>query len=126
MCVNCKTNFYRNGASSYIDLKAYLICKEITVKETGKVWYNSEKRETKKVMRKAENLYHEYGNDYYKTKIRKAKQAKCNFVTAAKCTYCISQISDPQNDSSKLYCLLNGLLGKSNDENPLPIRSSVF
>ena len=63
MCVNCKTNFYRNHSSSYINQKAPLISKEITVKETGGVWYNSEIRGAKKVMRKAEKLYHKSGND---------------------------------------------------------------
>ena len=48
MCVNCKTNFYRNDASSYVDLKAPLLCKEITGKETGGVSYNSEIPEAKK------------------------------------------------------------------------------
>ena len=67
MCVNCKTNFYRNNASSYINQKAILFCKEITVKDTGGVWYNNQLREAKKNMRKAEKLYHKYGNDYYKT-----------------------------------------------------------
>ena len=48
MCVSCKTNFYRYDASTYINQKALLICKEITVKETGRVLYNGEKREAKK------------------------------------------------------------------------------
>ena len=75
-------------------------------------------------MRKAEKLHHKYGNDYYKTQIRIAKQATCNLVMAAKCTYYRPKIADCKNDSSKLYSLLKGLLGKSNDENPLPNRSS--
>ena len=65
MCVNCKTNLYRNDASSYIDLKGPLRCKEITGKETAGVWYNSEIREAKKVVRKAKKMYHKYGNEYY-------------------------------------------------------------
>ena len=48
MCVNSKTNFYRNDASSYIKQKTPLICMEITVKETGGVRYNSQIREAKK------------------------------------------------------------------------------
>ena len=47
-------------------------------------------------------------------------------VTAAKYTYYRSKIADCKIDSSKLYGLLNGLLGKSNGENPSPIRSSDF
>ena len=71
-------------------------------------------------------MCHKHGDDFYKTQFRIAKQAKCNFVTAAKCTSYRSKIADCKNDSSKLYGLLNGLLGKSNGENPLPIRSSNF
>ena len=43
-----------DDASSYINQKAPLNFKEITVKEAGGVWYNIETRETKKFMRKAE------------------------------------------------------------------------
>ena len=39
MCVTCKTIFYRNDPSSHIDLKAALICNEITVKETSEIWH---------------------------------------------------------------------------------------
>ena len=56
MCVSSKTKFYRNDASSYTNQKAPLICKKITVKETGGVWYISEIREAKKIMRKAEKI----------------------------------------------------------------------
>ena len=62
MFVNYETNFFRNNASSYINLKAPVICKEITVIEAGGVWYNSEYVK-KKTMRKAEKLYHKNGND---------------------------------------------------------------
>ena len=41
---------YRNVASSYLNQKAPIISKEITVKETGGNWYNSEICEAKKVM----------------------------------------------------------------------------
>ena len=58
MCVNCKTKIYRNDASSYIYQKAPILRKEITVKETGGNWYKSDIRKAKKVMRKAEKLYH--------------------------------------------------------------------
>ena len=77
-------------------------------------------------MREAENLYHKYGNDYYKTQLLLAKQAKNILVTAAKFTSYRSKITDCKNVSSKLYVLLNVLPGKSNGENPLPIRSSDF
>ena len=53
MCVNCITKLYRNDASSHINLKAPIISKEITVKETVGIGYNSEICEAKKVMRKA-------------------------------------------------------------------------
>ena len=52
MCVNCETNFHRNDASSCINQKPPLICKEITVRETSGVWYNGEIHETKKKLRK--------------------------------------------------------------------------
>ena len=55
MCVDCKTKIYRNVAPSYINQKAPIISKEITVKETGVNWYSSEIREAKKVLGKAEN-----------------------------------------------------------------------
>ena len=124
VCVNCKTKIYRNVASSYLNQKAPIISKEITVKETGGNWYNSDIRKAKKVMRKAEKLYHKHGNEFYKNQFRIAKQAKCNLVTAAKCNYYRQKIETCRNDSAKLYGLLNGLLGKSNGENPLPIRSN--
>ena len=56
-------------------------------------------------MIKPEKLYYKYGNDYYKTHLLIAKQAKCNLVTAAKCTYFRLKIADNKNDSSKLYDL---------------------
>ena len=64
LCVNCRTILKRNEASSYINQKVYLFGKEITIWETGGVWYNSETREAKKVMRRTEKLYDNYGNDY--------------------------------------------------------------
>ena len=88
MCVNCKIKFYRNDASSYINQKAPIISKEITVKEVHGDCYNSEIREAKKKkMREEENLFHKYGNDFYKTQNRIAKHTKCNLVTLARCTY---------------------------------------
>ena len=87
MCVNCKTEIYRNDAPSYINHKAPIISKEITVKETGGNWYIAKIRGAKKVMRKAEKMYHKHCNDYYKTQFRIAKQANFTLVTAAKCTY---------------------------------------
>ena len=45
MCVNCKTEKYRNDTSSYINQKALILSNEITDKETGDNWYNSELRE---------------------------------------------------------------------------------
>ena len=38
----------RNVASSYLKQKAPIISKEITVKETGGNWYNSDIRKAKK------------------------------------------------------------------------------
>ena len=124
VCVNCKTINYRNVASSYLNQKAPIISKEITVNETGGNWYNSEKREAKKVVRKTEKLYNKHGNEFYKTKFHITKQAKCYLVTAAKCNYYKQKTETCRNDSAKLYGLLNRLLGKSNDENPLSIRSN--
>ena len=46
--VNCKAKIYRNVASSYLNQKAPIISKEITVKDFGGNWYNSEIREAKK------------------------------------------------------------------------------
>ena len=62
-------------------------------------------------MGKTEKLYHKHGNEFYKTQSRIAKQAKCNLVRAAKCNYSRQKIETCRNDSSKLYGLLNGLLG---------------
>ena len=62
VCVNCKTKIYRIVASSYLNHKAPINSKEITVKKTGGNWYNSEIRKARKVMRKAEKLYHKHGN----------------------------------------------------------------
>ena len=52
VCVNCKTKIYRSVASSYLNQKAHIINNEITVKETGGNWHNSEIRKAKKVMKK--------------------------------------------------------------------------
>ena len=71
-------------------------------------------------------MYHKYGNDYYKTISRIVKQLKCNMVTTAEYTHYISKTADCKNESSKLYGLLIELLCKSNDKNPLSIRSSEF
>ena len=51
----CKFKFYRDDASSNIIQKIILISKEFTIKEAHGAWYNSEIREAKEVMRKAEN-----------------------------------------------------------------------
>ena len=69
-------------------------------------------------------MYHKHGNEFYKTHLRIAKQAKYKLVTAAKCNYYRQKIETCRKDSAKLYGLLNGLLGKSNGGNPLPIRSN--
>ena len=63
LCVSCISIFNGKDASSFINQKASLISKEITVKDTGGVWYNTEIREVKKVIRKTEKLCHEFGND---------------------------------------------------------------
>ena len=123
LCVNCKTKFYRNVASSYVNHKAPIINKEITITETGGNWYNREIREAKKVVRKAEKFYYKYDNDHYKTQFRIAKQAKCNLVTADKYTYLRSKIQNCRKDKSKLNDFSNVLLGNSDGENPLSIRS---
>ena len=51
---------YMNVASSYISQKAPIISKEITVKETGVNWYNSEISEAEKVIKKMEKLRKNY------------------------------------------------------------------
>ena len=98
MCVNCKTNFYRNDASSYINQRAHLISKEITVKEAGAVSKIMKYVKQKMLSEKRKKLYHKYGNNYYKTQLRLAKHANCILVSAAKCTYCRSNIADYKND----------------------------
>ena len=65
MCVNSKTHFYRNNASSYINRKASIFSKEMKVREAGREWHNSEIRELKNVMRKELSFYHKYDNEYY-------------------------------------------------------------
>ena len=55
-------------------------------------WCNSEIREAKKVLRKAENFYHKHSSEFQKTQFRIAKQAKCNLVTADKYTYYMSKV----------------------------------
>ena len=74
-------------ASCYLNQRAPIISKEITVKETGGNCNNSGIREARKVMRKTEKLYHKHGNRFYKTHFRIAKQTKCNLDTAAKYNY---------------------------------------
>ena len=75
-------------------------------------------------MRKAEKLYHKHGNELYKIQFLIAKQAKCNLVTAAKCKYSRSKIENCWNDSTKLFGLLNGLLGKSKGESKILLTAS--
>ena len=75
-------------------------------------------------MRKTEKFYHKHENEIYKIQFRQAKQAKCNSVTAVECTYYRSKVENCRDDSSNLYGLLNGLVGKSNGENPLLTRSN--
>ena len=125
-CVNCKTDSYKNAASSYIEQNAPIVHKTIMVKESGGEWYNADIRQAKKVMRKAEKLYLKHGNEYYEAQFRLAKQAKCNLVTAAKCEYYKAKIGECTNDSSKLYRVLNKLLGKTNGNIPLPTRTNDF
>ena len=50
MRVNCEANLDRNDASGYINHKAPISSKGITVKEAGGHLNNSETREAKKIM----------------------------------------------------------------------------
>ena len=98
--VNSKTKFNSNYTSSYINQKVPLVSKEITVKEAGGDWYNSQMSEAKKDIIKVDRFNYQYSIDYYKAKFRKVKQAICNLVTVAKFTYYRSKIEDCRNDSS--------------------------
>ena len=96
-CVNCKTKCYREIASSYIDEKVPVIRKTNKLKEKSGNWYKSEIREAKKVMRRAEKLYHRHDDEHYRNQFQKVKQAKCNKVTAAKCDYHKSKLMTQLN-----------------------------
>ena len=62
------------------------------------------------MLRKAEKLYHNYSNDYYKINIRIANQVKCNLVTVDECNIYRTKSKDCMNDSYILYDFLKGLL----------------
>ena len=75
-------------------------------------------------MRPAEKLYQRHGGERFQNRFRIAKQAKCNKVTAAKCNYYKTKIDDCKDDSTKLYRVLNSLLGKTAGDKCLPSRTN--
>ena len=119
-CVSCLANAYRNITSSYIEKNAPLIKKIIPLRDGSDSWYNSEIREAKRIMRKAEKNYIRFKTDNYRDEFRRAKQAKCDLVKSTKTHYYKNEISRCSNDSSKLYKLLKHLLGKKSADNILP------
>lgn len=125
-CTNCLTSKYREVTSEYFEKTVPIIEKIIQVTDSNNLWYNSDIKKAKRVLRKSEKLYKKYKTDFYRDRYRQLLRDKCNLVYSAKAAYFSAKIHDCRNDSKKMYGVLNGLLGKRTENDILPRRNSDF
>ena len=125
-CTSCLVSEYRKTTSEYFEQKAPIIEKNIIVCDSNNLWYNSDIKKAKRIMRKAEKLYKRHKTSFYRDEYRRLLQVKCDLILRAKVAYYGGKIENCKNDSKKLYGVLNGLLGKNTKDYVLPQHDSDY
>ena len=112
LCANCLTDIYKIATSEYFKEKAPLIEKNISVTDSQNRWYNNDIKAAKRLMRKAEKLFLKHKTDSYKNEFQRLRQIKCDLVTNSRISFVMTKIEGCGNNNKKLFCILDGLLGK--------------
>ena len=110
---------FNNALTSYLDVVAPVQTKQITIWRTVP-WCTDDARDLKNCMRRRETIWRKYKRDdtwlafklvrpKYRTELHRAKRE----ILSGKVHEC-------ENDTRKLYALVNALTGVSNNVNPLP------
>ena len=123
ICVNCCNEIYRKHSTEYFISNAPMVRKTILIREDCDHWYNFEVREAKRKLRKAERNLYRRKTEECKIEYRRLRKIKCDSVRRNKISYYNNKISNCDNDSSKLYQIMNQLLGKNCSTTVLPSSS---
>ena len=123
ICVNCCNEIYRKHSAEYFLSNAPLVRKTIIIKEDSDNWYNSEIIDAKRKLRKAERNLYRFKTEAYKIEYNRLRKIKCDSVHRNKMSYYNNKITECENDSSKLYKIMNQLLGKNSINTVLPSSS---
>ena len=123
VCVNCCNEIYRKHSADYFISNAPLVRKTIIIREDSDYWYNFEIRDAKRKLRKAERNLYRFKTVECKIEYKRLRKIKCDSVRRSKISYYRNKISDCDNDSSKLYQIMNQLLGKKSNSTVLPSSS---
>ena len=112
-CVDCYTDRYNSKTTSYFDSHVPVIEKKVRILNKNDSWYDSEVRQKKRELRRAEKKVHVNRTDYYINEYKRMRQEKCNLVVKKKKFFYKEKINECISDSKKLYRTLNNLLGKN-------------
>ena len=124
-CVDCIVEKYRECAQAFFDKHAPLVHKVIKISGKKQPWFNSDIRDAKRTLRKAENKYKKFKTLATEEDYKRLRLIKCNLVTSSKVNYYKNKISECNNNSSKLYYELNKMLGRTSENVILPKHSCL-
>ena len=82
-------------------------------------WYNSRLLEQKRIVRNRENKYIKYRQDHQWKAFTRERNRYTTMLNFSKRASIVNLVHTSQNDSKKLFRLVNKLLGKKNS-NPMP------
>ena len=119
ICVHCLNFIARNISRRVFDETCPLVEKKIRLQDESLKWFNSEVREAKKQMRKAEKKYKTHKTEQYQNEFKRLRQIKCNKVRNAKSKHYVEKIGKCSSDK-ELYNEMLSLLGKNKNSNILP------
>ena len=123
-CISCYVNYFRQVTSKIFDECCPYITKTIKVMDKSKKWYNSETRNAKKMLRKAENKYKKRNSIQNFNEYKRLRNMKLHINNSAKKNYIQKSITESNNDPRKIHNILNGFLGKSDNTRALPTHES--
>ena len=123
-CINCCNEIYRKHSAEYFLSNAPLVRKTILIREDSDNWYNSEILDAKRKLRKAERNLYRFKTEEYKIEYRRLRKIECDIVDRNRKFYYNNKITECENDSSKLYHIMNQLLGKNSTSTVLPSSSN--
>ena len=116
-CPSCISESFDSHTSKVYDSMCPLITKSITLSDKSKLWYNSECRNAKRNLRKAERIMNKpTATPEDKDNFLRLRTVKNNLYRCAKVDYYHQAISDTSGNPAKTYAKYTELLGRQKEQ----------